>query len=589
MKTPSIMNFVSFIWRYVRLQPWSFFFIFLFSFIWSVDSILWPYLLRLVIDTLNQYDAHRSEAWAALKWLLVAGVFLWFLVEFCFRYRDFLRARAFPELEANIRMDMFDHIQHHSPKYFNEHFAGNLANKIGDMTSEVSSILQNLLIFLPTISSSILVLFFFFFVNPLFAAIIGIWIFFHFAICFYCSWKCVDYSNIHGEARSNLVGKIVDSFTNNFTVNLFSRFAFEKRLIASSQKVEQEKNSQALYYSAKMFLALSIIFLIEIITLNGFLILYWTQNKITTGEVVQVFYTAFNVIMILWISGDILPRFYKSIGIGCQALTVMQDPQDVVDPPNTPSLIINKGEILFENVTFRYGEKKLFENKHVHIKGGEKVGLVGFSGAGKSTFVNLILRFYPVEKGRILIDGQDIATITLGSLHRQVALIPQDPLLFHRTLEENIHYGDVQASEEKVIHVAKLAHCHEFIEKCPKGYASLVGERGTKLSGGERQRIAIARAMLANAPILILDEATSSLDSVTEKFIQDSLEKLIQNRTTIVIAHRLSTLAKMDRILVFDQGRVVEEGSHDELIAKGGQYAFMWQMQAGGFLPDIPN
>lgn len=217
------------------------------------------------------------------------------------------------------------------------------------------------------------------------------------------------------------------------------------------------------------------------------------------------------------------------------------------------------------------------------------LGLVGYSGAGKSTFVNLILRFYPIEKGRILIDGQDIAHITLDSLHNQVALIPQDPLLFHRSLEENLQYGNIQASKEEIINVAKLAHCDEFIKKCPEGYSSLVGERGTKLSGGERQRIAIARAMLAASPILILDEATSSLDSVTEKFIQESLERLMQNRTTIVIAHRLSTLAKMDRILVFDQGKVVEEGTHSELMAKKGHYALMWRMQAGGFLPDIPT
>ena len=185
-----------------------------------------------------------------------------------------------------------------------------------------------------------------------------------------------------------------------------------------------------------------------------------------------------------------------------------------------------------------------------------------------------------------MIDGQNIAEVTLESLRTQVALIPQDSTLFHRTLEDNIRYGRIDASNDDVIEAAKLAHCDEFIRKCPDGYASLVGERGTKLSGGERQRIAIARAMLTAAPILILDEATSALDSVTEKYIQDSLEKLMQNRTTLVIAHRLSTLAKMDRILVFDQGKIVEQGSHTALLEKGGHYAKMWQMQAGGFLPE---
>lgn len=577
----------SFIWNLLKMQPWSFFLIFLLSLTWSIDSTVWPYLLRLIIDTLSQHEMDRPAAWLSLKPLFIAAICFWIVVELFFRWRDFLRARAFPKLEAAIRMTMFDHIQHHSPKYFNEHFAGSLSNKIADMTNEVSSILQNLMIFIPAAAASILILIFFTEVNPLFAVILAVWMAFHCAICFFCTSKCVAYSNAHGEARSTLAGKIVDSFTNNFAVNLFSHFQFEKLRIARFQKIEQDKNYEAQHYVAVMLTALSILFLIGIITLNGFLILYWIQNKITTGEVIQVFNTTFNVIMILWFAADLLPQFFKSVGIASQAFSVMHHPQDVIDPPHTPPLAVTKGEIIFENVSFHYGEKNLFANKHVHIKGGEKVGLVGYSGAGKSTFVNLILRFYPIEKGKILIDGQDIARITLDSLRRQVALIPQDPLLFHRTLEENIQYGKIQASRDEIIEAAKMAHCDEFIKKSPQGYASLVGERGTKLSGGERQRIAIARAMLAASPILILDEATSSLDSVTEKFIQESLDRLMQNRTTIVIAHRLSTLAKMDRILVFDQGKVIEEGSHNELMKKKGHYAKMWEMQAGGFLPDV--
>jgi ATP-binding cassette subfamily B protein len=582
-------NLISFIWKFVRLQPWSFFFIYLFSLTWAVDSTVWPYLLRLIIDTLTHYEGDRTLAWMGLRWLFVAAICLWVSVEFCFRARDFLRAHVFPKLEADIRMAMFDHIQHHSPRYFNKHFAGSLSNKISDMTTQISSMLQNLMVFLAAIASSILVLLFFSQVNALFATILALWILTHISICIFFTSKCVHYSNAHGEARSTLAGKIVDSFTNNFAVNLFARFPFENQRIAASQKIEQEKNYRAQYYVALMLLSFSFLFLVGIITLNVFLILYWTQNKISTGEVIQVFNTTFNVVMILWVSGDMMPQFFKSFGIATQALSVMLDPQDVIDQPHAQPLVVKQGEIVFENVTFHYGSKKLFENKNVHIKGGEKVGLVGYSGAGKSTFVNLILRFYPLKEGRILIDGQDIAHITLDSLRKQVALIPQDPLLFHRTMEENIQYGNIQATKEEVIQAAKMAHCDEFIQKSPKGYASVVGERGTRLSGGERQRIAIARAMLAASPLLILDEATSSLDSITEKFIQENLERLMQNRTTIVIAHRLSTLAKMDRILVFDHGKVVEEGSHSELLAKEGHYARMWRMQAGGFLPDKPT
>jgi len=229
----------------------------------------------------------------------------------------------------------------------------------------------------------------------------------------------------------------------------------------------------------------------------------------------------------------------------------------------------------------------MFVNKSIKIKGGEKVGLVGYSGAGKSTFVNLILRFYPITSGRILIDQQDISQITLESLRGQISLIPQEPALFHRTIKENISYGRPTATESEIIEAAKIANCHEFIEKCEHGYNTLLGERGTKLSGGEKQRISIARAILTNAPILILDEATSALDSVTENYIQESLSHLMEKKTALVIAHRLSTLASMDRILVFKKGIIVEQGSHEELIELEGYYKRMWDMQAHGFLPDL--
>lgn len=578
---------LSFIWRFLRLQPWKFFFIFILSLAWTLDSLTWPYIIRNIVDIFTQYDNDRYASWDSLKPFLIAGACLWFFVEAFFRIRDFIRANALPKMEAEMRMAMFDHVQRHSPHYFNEHFAGSLSNKVSDMVSQMSSILQNVMIFIPAIASGILGIVIFAELNPFFASIIGAWIIIHISICIYFAFKVVNYSDEHGEARSQLVGKIVDSFTNNFAVNMFYRFNEEKHRIAKSQAIEKAKNHQAQYVVAKMFLILSIIFLVAMVILNGLIIHFWMQSKITSGEAVQVFYTNFHVVMIMWFAGDLLPQFFKSIGVANQALSVMNDPQDVVDAPGAIPLKINQGTIVFEDVSFKYGEKTIFTRKNVHIKGGEKIGLVGYSGAGKSTFINLILRFYPIKEGRILIDGQDIANVTLESLRDQVTLIPQDPVLFHRTLEENIQYGNLNSTQADIKYAARLAHCDEFISKTPHGYLSLVGERGTKLSGGERQRIAIARAMLTQSPILILDEATSSLDSVTEKYIQESLEKVMQNRTTLVIAHRLSTLAQMDRILVFDQGQIVEEGSHAELLAKRGHYARMWEMQAGGFLPDM--
>ncbi|HEY5259237.1 MAG TPA: ABC transporter ATP-binding protein, partial [Rhabdochlamydiaceae bacterium] len=489
--SPNTKKLFAFIWKFLRLQHWKFFFIFLLSLTWSVDATVWPYLLRLVIDTFTQYDAARAAAWPALKWLLISGASLFVFVEAAYRARDFIQARAFPQLEADIRMAMFDHIQHHSPRYFNEHFAGSLSNKVSDMTTQVTLLLQHLMMFIPAVATSILSIIFFYEVSPLFALILGGWILLHLGICFAFTKKCAHYSNIHGEARSSLAGKIVDSLTNNFTVNLFFRFRFEKWHIGTYQKDEQHKNYMARRYVSWMFLSLSILFLAGAFSINGFMISHWLQGSLTTGEIIQIFNTTWNVVMVLWFTGEVIPQFFQSLGIAGQALSVMEDPQDLLDLPRAVPLAVSRGEIIFENVSFQYGEKQLFQNKGVHIQAGENVGLVGYSGAGKSTFVNLILRFYPLEKGRILIDGQDIAGVTLESLRRQVALIPQDPVLFHRTLLDNIRYGRIEASKEEVIEVAKLAHCDEFIRRCPEGYDSLVGERGTKLSGGERQRIAI--------------------------------------------------------------------------------------------------
>jgi ATP-binding cassette subfamily B protein len=276
-------------------------------------------------------------------------------------------------------------------------------------------------------------------------------------------------------------------------------------------------------------------------------------------------------------------------------------PTEITDAKDAATLKCEHGKIQFKTVQFHYhGSQQvldtgiaadtavpdiLFQNKSITIAAGQKVGLVGYSGGGKSTFVNLILRFYDVTAGAILIDGQDIRTVTQDSLRANIAMIPQDPSLFHRSLLDNIRYGRINATDTEVIAAAKRAHAHEFIAKLPNGYNSLVGERGIKLSGGQRQRIAIARAILKNAPILILDEATSQLDSVTEKLIQESLWELMQHKTTIVIAHRLSTLLHMDRILVFDQGKIVADGTHNELLAQaGGLYQQLWQAQVGGFL-----
>ncbi len=588
----SYKELVSFVWQFMRLQKGVFLAIFLIdSFAWSLDALLWPYILHLVIDIFTRYEGDRLAAWDALKMPICAGLGLVIYIETASRTMGFLMARAMPKLGADIRMAMFDHVQRHSPRYFNERFSGALANKLTDMTTQVESILQQLFWpLIPALSTCILGSLFLWWINPIFTWILLAWIVIHLSVCLKFTQRCDYYEHQHGQARSTLLGKIVDSFTNNFAVNLFYRFHYERKSIDPFQKEERVTNIASKRYVEKMRCFLSSFYFVAVILgINGSLLYLWLHEQITTGQVVQVFTTLWNLSMIMWTVGSALPSLFQSFGTARQAYAIMRDPQDIADKPEAAPLKVTSGEIVFENVSFQYGEKRLFENKHAKIHGGERVGLVGYTGAGKSTFTNLILRFFPIQNGRILIDGQEIADVTLESLRKQIALIPQDPILFHRSLRENIAYGNPDASEEQILRAAQLAHCDEFICNHPSGYDAVVGERGTKLSGGEKQRIAIARAILADAPILILDEATSALDSVTERYIQDSLEKLMQSRTTIAIAHRLSTLSRMDRILVFDKGKIVEEGTHTNLLNQKGLYAQMWNMQVGGFLPEGPQ
>lgn len=587
----SYKELIGFLWKFVRRQKWLFLGILLLdSLAWPADSLLFPYLLSVVIDIFTHFEGDRLAAWQALQGPIVGGICLMLFIEIASRAMGFMLGKAIPKLQADVRMEMFDHVQHHSPKYFNERFAGSLANKITDMTTQAERIIHQFFWpIIPAFVASIAGIIILWFIHPTFAWILLAWITIHLCIVLKFTRPVDAYEHRHGEARSLLLGKIVDSLTNNFAVNLFYRFKQEKAALVPYQEIEEKTNIQTKQYAEKMSCFTSLCFFIgNFLFLNGALIYLWLHNQISTGQVIQVFNTVWNISGIMWIISRELPLMFQAFGNAKQAYSLMRDPQDMGDKPNSKELKIQNGEIIFTNVSFHYGEKKLFSNKQAHIRGGEKVGLVGFTGAGKSTFINLILRFFPLHSGKILIDGQEIADVTLNSLRSQIALIPQDPVLFHRTLRENISYGKPEATEAEITAAAKLAHCDEFIRSLPDGYEAKVGERGTKLSGGEKQRIAIARAILVDAPILILDEATSSLDSVTEKYIQDSLEKLMQNRTTLVIAHRLSTLSRMDRILVFDQGKIVEEGTHATLIEKKGLYAKMWNMQVGGFLPETP-
>ena len=579
----------AFSWFFIKKNLTLFIFALLFALAWALDNTLWPYVIMQLIDVITTYEGPKEDAWYALSYPIFLGITTWLLIETGYRLHGLLFARFLPKFEANIRLSMFSYVLRHSHHYFTQRLAGDIANRISDMPKSSTRLLLLVVqLFIPVFVALVISSLFFFHISALFTYILLSWIFVHLAICLSFSKSCSQASHLHSQARSQLVGRVVDSLSNHANVRLFARYRHEVEHLSHFQADEKKKHWYSLWVIEKMKFALSIVSFFGVnIAINGYMLYEWQQGNLTTGEVVFIFNTTSNITTMAWFAGLELPNLFKEMGVARQALAVIEETHEITDPVNAPKIEISQGEIVFQNVTFGYKEQPpLFLNKNLIIKAQQKVGLVGFSGSGKSTFIHLILRNYDLEKGKIFIDQQDIAQIDQASLRSQIAMIPQEPILFHRTLMENLRYGQLDASDEEVILAAKKAQCHQFIEKLPDGYRTYVGERGAKLSGGQRQRIAIARAILKQAPIFILDEATSALDSITEKEIQEGLELKALKQTVIVIAHRLSTLASMDRILVFDQGRIIEDGSHLELLKQEGHYSRLWNMQIQGRIPE---
>jgi ATP-binding cassette subfamily B protein len=507
---------------------------------------------------------------------------------FTWRGIAYIKYRFVPSLLNQIDRTLLDYTLHHSHQFFQERLAGTLSKQFFHLVDGIEKIISSSACHLLRATSLLLMAFVLAYqVNFVFLGVFIVWSIAFFGISIPMSKKLTTLSEDQAAKESVLGGQIIDSLTHSFSVSLFARRKQEitrrGTALSNYKKAYQNKELYALImHSVQWGL------LVVMMTFSTYCLLYlYGKNSVTVGDFALIVGLAMETGHMMWFTMSEVDEFNKAVGRCKQSLKSLILPIEIPDKPNATVLSCTHGQITFDKVNFHYkGGETLFQNQSIEIKVGQKVGLVGYSGGGKSTFVNLILRLYEVTDGTILIDRQDIRDVTLDSLRANIAMIPQDPSLFHRSLMENIRYGRIDATDEEVIEAAKKAHAHEFIMALPQGYDSLVGERGIKLSGGQRQRIAIARAILKAAPILILDEATSQLDSVTESLIQESLLELMQNKTTVVIAHRLSTLLHMDRILVFDKGRILEDGTHTELLAKSGIYKGLWDAQVGGFLSD---
>ena len=568
-------------------KPYRKFFIVMISinFFVALYIAVQPYVLKKLLDAATPLLGNTT----LLQATFLPAILLITLTLFnnlAWRLNNYVSLKSLPNLKADIINQASAYVHNHSFKFFQDNLSGSISNKIADLANNTDSLITTSRSVFQDFLTIISAIFISYLVNPLFSLVYFIWTLIFIRAAFYFSKSIQPFSKAFAESRSHAVGNVVDSFVNAINVILFARNKYETQYLRISLNdmvvKDKELQKRLMRYG---FIMSGLTISVQAVTI--ILLLYFgSRGFLTIGDFALIFMLTLSVLDHVWGFTETFFKISEQSGIFKQALQFISQKHEIIDLENALPLKVENGIIEFSKVRFFYTEtQKLFEDKTLVIHGHEKVGLVGYSGSGKSTFVNLITRTFDIESGSILIDNQSIQSVTLQSLRENIAFIPQDPTLFHRNLIDNIRYGKLEASDEEVIAAAKKAHVHEFVIEFPLGYQTLVGERGIKLSGGQRQRIAIARAILKDAPILILDEATSSLDSVTEYLIQDSLQFAMKNKTVIIIAHRLSTIKAMDRIIVFDKGRVVEEGTHDYLIYSGEIYKNLWKTQIG-FLSD---
>ncbi|MGI2261866.1 ABC transporter ATP-binding protein [Candidatus Cardinium hertigii] len=584
---PITKNLKSFILHFVAPFKWHFIAMACFRVCFVLDNLVVPYAFKILVTRLTALDKNRTDSWIKLAGPLILLLGIIGLIEVLFRLFDYMKVKTIPDFEAKVRTWIVRRLQGYSYQFFTAHFSGDLVKRINDLTDGISQVMMIIISsFLPTFCTMLVGVISFAYIHPIFGGVLMVWLILHTATYFFCSKKCSRVVALHAEKVSQLSGSIVDGFTNILSIKLFAPKNQEISHLLAPQAAEKEAHKKALRLIMRLHFIISGLSMGFMgIGMIAYVIYYWQLGKLSIADVTYIFYAGNNMCNLVWVSVAEFPDFFEEIGYCQQALKLLQKEHAVLDASNASVLKCQSAAIAFQNVSFSYGaDNPIFQNQTIAIAPGEKVGLVGLSGSGKTTFIHLLLRFFELDEGVITIDGQDISTVTQVSLRAAISVIPQDTTLFHASILENIRYGRRDATDDEVMDAAKKAKCHEFIIHLSKGYYTLAGERGSTLSGGQRQRIAIARAILKNAPILILDEATSALDAVTENEIQESLSTIMVDKTVITIAHRLTVLAAMDRLLVFNSGKIIANGPHKMLLKTSPFYANMCRLQFDGAL-----
>jgi ATP-binding cassette subfamily B protein len=572
-------------WPHVKEYRWSMFAtLAAYGFGTFLSHAATPLIYKRIIDIVS--SARTAETPEMLIGGLVLLVLSVIVYNVCYRVGDFTMTYTQSNILKSLADEAFARVSRHSYSFFADTFVGSLVAKTKRYVDSFETLHDTFIFNVWMNGTSLLgALTLLFWFAPLLSIIYIGWLVIYTAGTVWFIRRGIPKYLVHATAQSKTTGWLADMITNILTIKMFARLGSEENMFGRVTADQEYKRRSAWQWAnwQKSFQGFAVA-LVELAVMSAAVML-WLSGDITAGTIVLAQIYLFILFDIAWNMGRQITRTVQAVTDAKEMIDIFEAPIAVSDIRSPEQCQINAGNIVFENVSFKYGgETSVFENFSLTIPAGQKVGLVGHSGAGKTTVTKLLLRFADVNDGVIKIDGQDIARIKQDDLRSAIAYVPQEPVLFHRTLAENISYGKPRARKEDITKAAKSAHADEFISKLAKEYKTLVGERGIKLSGGERQRIAIARAMLKDAPILILDEATSSLDSISERHIQDAFQKLMKGRTTLVIAHRLSTIQKMDRILVFDAGRIVEDGTHDELIKHKGMYYDLWREQVSGFI-----
>ena len=549
------------------------------------SGMVTPVLYKRIMDIVSG----TGDASALINTVLFIGGML-LLYNLFFRIADYTMTYSQSHMLKNVADDAFDRLERHSYAFFSNTFTGTLVAKVRRYINAFETMHDQ---FVFAVWMNGLRLIFGLAVLSYFSLPLGIvlftWLVLYIGITALFVKKKLKKDLLTAEANSRTTGVLSDAITNMLNVKMFASHSRELSYFTDATDVEEKRRRDAGYFQNTQFLFQG--YFIALFEFAGMFAAahLWLNGSISAGTIILMQIYIFTSFDVVWNIGRNSAKVMKALAEAKEMVDIFERPVAVDDPQNPEKCKISKGKIEIKNISFLYEEgeekrTKVFKKLSLNILAGEKVGLVGPSGAGKTTITKLLLRFADIQDGKILIDGQDISRITQSDLRSRIAYVPQDPILFHRTLRENISYSNPDASEEKIIDAAKRSRAHEFIKSFSRGYDTYVGERGVKLSGGERQRVAIARAMLKDAPVLILDEATSSLDSISEQHIQEAFDELMKGRTTLVVAHRLSTIQKMDRIIVFDKGAIDEDGTHKELIAKKGLYYRLWKQQSHGFM-----